>query len=345
LTDVNRWLVTIAGSMIVCLGIWETFLAVLYPRAVVGPVTSAINLCFHRFTRSGALASGPLIRFRGPVLVMSHNLCWATLLLLGISLIAWPQLGTGITTTDGQPTEQGFIAAIYYSGYTITTLGSGDLVPRTAFMRLITITAAGLGFGFFTLVLAYVISIYATLARRNQFASEIDYRTARTGNSLVYLKPYLQNDDPSLLHQDLCALSSGLADLLESHHFYPALHYFRFGERRYAMSEMLRFCLEVSSVLRTLQILGVGAKMFPSEPVDRVWHASLQMLEDTSKYFVICQPTDETSSAAFIDELMKALGPNQILPAGVGETELTQEYQKQMDVWRDDLQALEVCAR
>lgn len=62
-------------------------------------------------------------------------------------------------------------------------------------------------FGLLTLVLAYVISVYSTLARRNQFANEIEYRTGRTSDSFGYLRAYLTESDPSLVNQDLTAVS------------------------------------------------------------------------------------------------------------------------------------------
>ncbi len=220
-------LLTILGVIIALFGIFETLVAVLYPRAFNGPVTSTIYRGYHYISQRLIGPESTLLLFSGPVLIVFQVAVWAFLLLLGISLVVWPQLGANIVSANGV-TDQHFETAVYYSGYCVTTLGTGDLVPKTVFARMVTVTSAIIGFSFFTLVLAYVISVYGALERRNQFASEIDYRTGRTGDTFEYLKGYLQSEDNALLHQDLLALSSGLADLLESHHFYPALHYFRF---------------------------------------------------------------------------------------------------------------------
>lgn len=230
MSDVTTLLCTVGGLLITSASIFETWMAVLYPRAVNGPITTFIYRIYHHMSRQVLGPSSRLLLFSGPVLIVTQATVWATLLLLGVSLIIWPQLGSGILRSNGTAAETTFLAAIYYAGFSITTLGVGDLIPQTTFVRIVTITAAAIGFSFFTLVLAYIISVYSALGRRNQFASEIYFRTGRTGDTLAYLQPYLESGDRALLNQDLCDLASKLSDLLESHHFYPALHYFRFRE-------------------------------------------------------------------------------------------------------------------
>ncbi|MDV6031490.1 MAG: two pore domain potassium channel family protein [Phycisphaera sp. RhM] len=279
-------------------------MAVLHPRATAGPITTTINRCFHFVIRTRVFQRSGLTVFSGPLLLVAHATCWATLLLFGVALIVWPQLGNGIIENGSETTDDSFLTAIYYSGFSITTLGVGDFVPRSGWTKLVTITSSSLGFSFFTLVLAYVLSIYSALARRNQFACEIDYRTQRTGDTLAYLQPHILADDWTLLNQDLYSIASNLAELLESHHFYPALHYFRFADRRYAMSQMLRFCLEVATVLRVMQDTQESTTSINREPVDRLWHASLQMLSDTEKHFVVCKSHDSPDEKQLANQLI-----------------------------------------
>ncbi len=331
---------TVLGLLLTSLSMLETWMAVLYPRAVTGPVTAATYRVYHHVSQKLLGPKNSLLRFSGPVLIVSQAAVWASLLLFGVSLIVWPQLGTGIVSSDGGVTDKDFGVAIYYAGFSVTTLGTGDLVPQSTFTRTVTITAAAVGFSFFTLVLAYIISVYSALGRRNQFASEIDYRTGRTGDTLVYLTSYLRPDDRSILHQDLLTLASGLADVLESHHFYPALHYFRFSEPRYAMSRMLRFCLEVSSAVRALN--HVQSDSENPEPAERLWHASLQTLEDAMKHFVICRASpdeiDVTLAQGVAEQMHSCEGDT-----GFEEEAFVSDYQESCKHWSDDLESLERC--
>ena len=339
----NMWLLTILGAILVALSILETFMAVLHPRAVTGPVTSLLNRMFHKLLKTSIGQSNYVTLLSGPVLIVTQVICWASLLLLGISLIVWPQLGSGIVASGGKPTDITFPTAIYFAGFTVTTLGIGDLVPTTAAMQVLTVLAAGLGFSFFTLVLAYVISIYSTLSRRNQFANEIDYRTAQTGDSLAYLVPYLSSDEMSLLNQDLFTLSANMAELLESHHFYPSLHYFRFAESRYAMSRMLRFCLEVASLLKAMQKAGGPASGVVTEPADRLWHASLQMLGDTQRHFVVCHGEASGDGVALADRCLSSLQSRDASSPQLDSDGFRAAFVELRAVWANDLESLRVC--
>ncbi|EMI24730.1 MULTISPECIES: potassium channel family protein [Rhodopirellula] len=339
----NMWLLTILGTIIVALSILETFMAVLHPRAVTGPVTSFVNRMFHKLLKTSIGQSSYVTLLSGPVLIVTQVICWASLLLLAFSLIVWPQLGSGIVASSGKPTDTTIWAAIYYAGFTVTTLGVGDLVPKTAAMQLLTILAAGLGFSFFTLVLAYVISIYSTLSRRNQFANEIDYRTAQTGDSLRYLVPYLSSDEMPLLNQDLYTLSANMAELLESHHFYPSLHYFRFAEDRYAMSRVLRFCLEVASLIKAMQETGGPAANAVTEPADRLWHASLQMLRDTEKHFVVCKSQEPPEEVGTANRLISQMAQADTSQRVSNENAFLDRYAQLANTWSTDLHSLVLC--
>ena len=318
-------------------------MAVLYPRAVTGPITALTYRIYHYISQRILGPKSKLLLFSGPVLIVTQATVWATLLLLGISLIVWPQLGGGIVSSNASGTETGFASAVYYAGFSITTLGVGDFVPKTAFAQIVTITAAAIGFSFFTLVLAYIISVYSALGRRNQFASEIDFRTGRTGDTLAYLRLHLSSDDRALLNQDLCDLASKLADLLESHHFYPALHYFRFSEPRYAMSRMLRFCLETASLLRATNDLRPDQSSVHPEATERLWHASLQMLEDAKKHFVICRVSrdevDLSLARRFSDQVHSIASEQSTFDPDAFDS----AYSSSCHKWYNDLASLEQC--
>ncbi len=336
----ETWFITAFGVLLLGLGIWETFMAVLHPRAVRGPVTAMINRGFYYLSHSWPFDLKRVSVFIGPVTVVTQVLGWATLLLIGVSLIIWPELGVGIQTSGKLATPTGFLDAVYYAGFTLTTLGMGDLVPQTQTMRLLTIFASGLGFSFFTLVLTYVMSVYSTLSKRNQFADKIYYRTSRTGDSLLYLEAYLAEQDRSLVSQDLNKLAEHMAELLESHHFYPVLYYFRFNESRYSMTNVLRFCLEVASIFKAIEELqGQGGnKGAGSEATNRLWHATMQMLEDTKFYLRYAdgeQVPPETTLAERAAHLVPA--------AENASEDFVTAFANHQSQWLSDLKALTFC--
>lgn len=175
------------------------------------------------------------------------------------------------------------------------------------------------------------------------FASEIDYRAGRSGDTLTYLQPYLASDDWTLLNQDLCELSSRLADLIESHHFYPALRYFRYSERRYAMSRMLRFCLETASLLRAMNHQHLHVPSVNHEPTERLWHASMQTLADAKKQFVICRVSKDEVDLTLAERFVNHVGLASSDSAALDSDAFASAYESQCRKCSNDLASLERC--
>lgn len=152
-------------------------------------------------------------------MVLSASL-WSILQqLVGLGLIASPALGTGIRASSGTtPTD--FAAALYYSAYSLTTLGTGDLVPQTGFFRLLMAFEAAVGFS---------VSVYSALVRRNTFGTNLHHRTASTGNVAEFLARLGAGGDFDGARQELSSVADEVANLYESHNFYLVLHYFRFS--------------------------------------------------------------------------------------------------------------------
>ena len=107
---------------------------------------------------------GGLLSSAGPSLLAVTVVTRIFLLALGFPLIVWLGLGTGVQASQG-PTLTDFWTAFYYSSYSLTTLGVGDLVPETSLYRILTVPETGIGFSVFTLALAYFMSVYMKYCR------------------------------------------------------------------------------------------------------------------------------------------------------------------------------------
>ncbi|MDP8993707.1 MAG: potassium channel family protein [Pseudomonadota bacterium] len=165
------WLMQLAGAGLILLALLDVFLTVLYARSGAGLITPRLNRLTWRLIRRAAprsrAARDKFLSFAGPAMLVLTVAVWAILLFLGSGLIAWPELGTGLRATQGAtPTD--FLTALYYGGYSLTTLGTGDIVPTTGAMKVLMVLQALVGFSFVTLTLTYFISVYSALLRRNK---------------------------------------------------------------------------------------------------------------------------------------------------------------------------------
>lgn len=249
---VEPW-VAFLGVALVVVALSDVFLVVLYLRGGAGVVTpslsSAVWWTMRRIARAFPARKDDVLSFAGPVLLVTIALVWATLVSVGFALIVWPALGTGIEATDGE-TSTGFATAIYYAASSLTTLGTGDLVPRTAAWRLLMVAKAAMGFSLLTLVVTYFLSVYSALQRRNTFAKSLHQRTASSGSAVEYLVRIGAGGDAPRAREEFDTILRDTVDLYESHQFYPVLHYFRYPQPVYSVARIGFVTLDAYSLLQ-----------------------------------------------------------------------------------------------
>lgn len=248
------WLSHLLGFGIIFGVLTDIYLTVLYPRSGKNTLSLLLSKGAWEFFRHLArLTWGKdkhILSFCGPTLLITVVVVWVCSLTLGFALLMWPALGNGIQASQGKtPTD--FATAVYYSGFTLTTLGVGDLVPKTGLWRVTTIIEAALGFSIITATITYLLSVYNALNRRNTFALSLFHRAANQANAvdlLVRLKGFGQFE---LATQEISSITRDLLFLLESHHAYPVLHYFRFQEAHYSLARMALISLDLVTLIRT----------------------------------------------------------------------------------------------
>lgn len=226
-----------------------------------------------------------LLGYAGPILLVLTAGLWLSLLTLGVALVVWPALGSGVQASQG-PTPTTFATALYFSGYSLTTLGTGDIVPKTAFYQLLMVGEAAAGFSALTLTLTYFLSVYGALVRRNTFALTLHHRTAGTGDAAEFLARLGPAGDFTGAREDLATLSRDVLNLLESHHSYPVLHYFRFGKPYYALSTMALVVMDTATLIRSALDERANRNFVDSAAATALWGSGLHLLTELSETFL-----------------------------------------------------------
>ncbi len=278
-----------AGTVLVLAAFMDTFLTVLYARSGKGLLSPYINRAvwwmFQGAARLLPSLRGGVLSFTGPALVVILASVWILLYVAGFGLIIWPELGDAIQASQGStPTD--FTAALYYSGYSFSTLGTGDLVPQTGFYRVLMVLKAALGFSFFTLVITYILSIYEAIRARNVFGLQAHHQTNRTGDPAQFVVGLAAGGDFQGFRLALSSLSGQMANLSEMHEFYPILHYFRFKKTYYALPRIMLILLDTASILKTVPDPDRHGEVTRSSAVDQLWSASSHTMEHLSLNFL-----------------------------------------------------------
>lgn len=152
----------------------EAFEALVLPRRVLRSFrfTRLYYRCAWRawLAAIGVVAAGrrrqTLLSMFGPLSLLVLFGVWAAALVLGYGLVHHAL----------DPRDGGFADALYLSGTKFTTLGYGDLTPRTAPARALAVAESATGLGFFAVVIAYLPVLYQSFGRREAFIALLDAR-------------------------------------------------------------------------------------------------------------------------------------------------------------------------
>ncbi|OUC53680.1 hypothetical protein CA262_18570 [Sphingobium sp. GW456-12-10-14-TSB1] len=278
----------LTGAGIVTIALADVFLTVLFARSGTGLITPRLNRLIWALFKAASPRRGGLrdtiLAFAGPTMMVATVSVWFLLLTCGFALIVWPALGTSIQASQG-PTPTDFAAALYFSGYSLTTLGTGDIVPQTSGFRILMVLQAFLGFSILTLALTYLMSVYSALVRRNTLAQALHHLSSGTGNAAELVAGLGAGGSFEDARNRLSTLAVRVLGLLESHHSYPVLHYFRLREPRYAMARIALLTMDTATLLRTAFGLQHEA-LARSGAVQMLWGSGLALLRETGATFL-----------------------------------------------------------
>ena len=165
----------------------------------------------------------------GPLSLLLLLVLWAVLLTVGFALLLFAfrspfqdgSLDAGATALARFRTD------LYVSGTTLTTLGPGDVVPRSQFARALMIAESGTGLGFVALVISYVPVLYGAFSRREVIVAMLDGRAGSPPTAAELLRRHSFDGGPEALGTLLEEWERWSAEILESHISYPILCFYR----------------------------------------------------------------------------------------------------------------------
>jgi hypothetical protein len=262
-----RYLIGFAGLSLVTVVLWEAFETIILPRRVTRRVRLTRLLYLLTWQPWSMVArtirnnrrKEKLLSFFGPLSLIMLLSVWALGLVIGFALIHWT---VGTTFGSSNPVA-GILADLYFSGTTFFTLGLGDITPASGAGRAITVVEAGMGIGFFALVISYLPVLYQAFSRREVNISMLDARAGTPPTAGELLRRHREAGDMQSLDQLLRDWERWAADLLESHLSYPVLCFFR------SQHDNQSWVSALSTVLDTCALVMVGIDGVPK------WQAQL----------------------------------------------------------------------
>lgn len=288
------------GAVLMAAALLDVFVTVLYARAGTGILSPLVTRGVWRLFRVVARAfggrGGLVLSFCGPGVVVSLVFFWAFVLTLGAALIFHPFLGSGITAENG-PTPEGFVTALFVAANSMSIVGSSGFSPRTSGLRLLFLWNSLVGTSVISLTLSYLLQIYTALQRRNVAGLHLYLYSGKTGDAAEVVRGMAPGGSDGSASSALSDLGSNIAELKETHHFYPVLAYFRFPEPFYGVSYITRMSLDCASLIRSGLDPGRYGSLQESGAVAEIWNGSLLLL-DTVQHALGASSGERRRSAA-----------------------------------------------
>lgn len=208
------------GCLLVAFVVADVFRTVLWSGQGAGPLTGAITALGRRAL---PLLSGNR-RLRsaiGPLALLAIVATWTALLLTGFTLLLEGQPDAIRTAGTKQPVD--WFERAYFVGYSLFTLGNGDLAPATDFGRVMAVAVSATGLFLLTLSVTYLLPVISASVASRSFAS-----SARSlGDSAEDVVLGAWDGARIQLDHQLRDLASALGTLAEQHLAYPVLHLFQ----------------------------------------------------------------------------------------------------------------------
>lgn len=162
-----------------------------------------------------------LLGFIGPMILVFTLLSWVFSMWLGLALFYSGDPQSIINTTTGGSIM--WYERVYFTGYTIFTLGMGDYSPQPGFWQIVTAVTSGVGILFLTLGASYVINVVNAVVNKRSFARTV------TGLGMTcedIVREAWDGKDFNQLNLVLMNASTAISTLTQQHQAYPLLHFY-----------------------------------------------------------------------------------------------------------------------
>jgi len=242
---------TISGSALLVLLFTDVLLTVFHPQGHGGPFHRIQNrtlwTLLRRLGRARGTASRPrFLALCGPLIAVISVGTWGLWLIVSFALIYYPQR-TSFASTLGA--DVCWLDTLYFSGYVVSTLGIGDLVPTTPVLRMLTVFEAMSGFALFAVATTYLLAVYQHIAKEQVLALEL---SSLFENDVDQLWEEWQRGEDQGFAVWCRETARSLLEVVHAHGQYPVLHYFRPADPSRALLP------QIGSVLKLLSKVDAG---------------------------------------------------------------------------------------
>lgn len=281
------------GVLLLVLVVVDLLWTTLWVEGGAGPLTSRLMSWSWRALRKLAGRNSRVLSLSGALIFVIGLSVWIALLWGGWTLIFASADGSLVDTLNRGAVS--WTDLLYFTGYTMFTLGNGDFVPGSGIWQLTTILATGSGMLFVTLTVTYILSVLDAVTQKRAFAMGVSGFGTR-GTEIV--RKAWNGEEFRGVALPLNTYVTQLNTLTSNHKAYPVLHYFHTPQAEQAPAVGVAVLDEALTLFR----FGVRERDRPDEVViDNARSSVRTYLETLETAFV--EPANRTPPSPPLDAL------------------------------------------
>jgi hypothetical protein len=237
---VTDWVIAIVGALLVIVVVRDVFHTLFHPighGSIAPQVMKFVWWLLRLFPSDRRIAS-----LTGPLGIALVVLTWGAIAILGWAMLYFAQMPTSFAySSELNPAARNEVFdSLYLSLVTIGTLGFGDIVPTSPFLRLIVPLEALFGFMLLTAAVSWVLQIYPALHRRRVLALQLStLRDARRAHPDVSV-----DDIPTDV---LAGIAGAVVEARNDFTQYGATYYFRDLEADASLAVSLEYATQLAT--------------------------------------------------------------------------------------------------
>ena len=245
---------TALGTGLLLLIAYDIYATVLHASARYGPIGERLDRYVWRAARGIAKKFArerrhKILNWIGPLLLPLLAIIYVVLLIGAFALIYFPRMPSEFNVAPGADSPS-WIEAIYFSGITLTTVGYGDIAPRSTAVRFLALGEAAAGFALISLTVTYLLSVYGALEKKRTVAVSLHHQTGDAGGVAGLIVHHFVDGRFYGLREVLRTATRDVQQLLESHVDHPVIHYFHPVDVYRSLPRVLFLLLETCAVIR-----------------------------------------------------------------------------------------------
>ena len=288
------------GSVVLFLVLCD-FLFTTLSGSGAGFITHRVTSLLYVFTRKLYVVTGrKTYDYTGLIVNLGALVVWVLLIWLSLFLIFSSHPGA-ITNSSGRIATA--MERLYFTGYTLSTLGIGNFKPTTQLFETLTVIFSFFGFVLFTSSMTYFLSVFNAVVNKRRLARNIK----SLGSTPQEIAGKIASLNESFALQQILSLQMMVEQHSVSHQAYPVVHFFSHSSPD--------FCISIN-MARLDEAIGI----LLSTPENKYLKEELQLLQSSLTHLLDHMNTYFSSSMPYVDSSPKEeIFPYNISAISTGE--------------------------